>query len=77
MFWNWAFLNQNPKSLVWGLDDDLTLNFSDGSEVSVSVSKPEKVKNYPWVETQANSALWKIDLNLMRISEWRDISFGS
>ena len=27
------------------VDDDLTLNFSDGSKVSVS--KPEKVKDYP------------------------------
>ena len=29
-----------------------------------AVSKQEKLKDYPWVETQVNSALWHINFTL-------------
>ena len=42
------------------VDDNLALNFSNGSEVS----KQEKVKVYPSVETQVNSSLGHINVTI-------------
>ena len=43
--------------------------------LKITVSKQEKLKNHPWVETQVNSALWYINVTLILLFSLSFISF--